>query len=86
MNARHPDAADGSRGLGTMLRTLARIQLRSALVWVIVLGASMIGTAASIAALYDTPPRSTATRQRSPPATPCSRSTARWRASTLSAA
>ncbi|MEP6642492.1 MAG: hypothetical protein ABJB93_11375 [Gaiellales bacterium] len=55
MNARHPGAAEGSQGLGTMLRILARIQLRSALVWVLVLGASMIGTAASIAALYDTP-------------------------------
>lgn len=55
MNARHPDAADGSQGLGTMLRILVRIQLRSALVWVLVLGASMIGTAASVAALYDTP-------------------------------
>lgn len=54
MNARHPGAADGSQGLGTMLRILARIQLRSALVWALALGASMIGAAASIAALYDT--------------------------------
>ncbi|MDN5789480.1 MAG: hypothetical protein L0H25_01245 [Micrococcales bacterium] len=38
-----------------MLRIVARIQRRSALVWVAVLGASLIGTAASIAALYDTP-------------------------------
>ena len=55
MKARRSDVVDGPEGLATMLRILARIQLRSALVWVLVLGACMIGTAASIAALYDTP-------------------------------
>ncbi|MGV8979067.1 MAG: ABC transporter permease [Cellulomonas sp.] len=55
MNGRHPATVGGSHGLATMLRILARIQLRGAVVWVLVLGASMIGTAASVAALYDTP-------------------------------
>ncbi len=54
MNGRHPDAKLGPHALGTMLAILARILARSALVWVLVLGASMTGTAASIAALYDT--------------------------------
>lgn len=47
--------ADRSHGLGTLLRIVMHIQRRAALVWVLVLGASMIGTAASIASLYDTP-------------------------------
>lgn len=42
-------------GLRIMLGIDGLIQRRSALVWVLALGASMIGTAASIAALYDTP-------------------------------
>ncbi len=55
MSARRPAGADGRQGLGTMLGITARIQRRSALVWVLVLSGSMIGTAASIASLYDTP-------------------------------
>lgn len=55
MNAGKLAANEATQGLGTMLSILARIQLRSALVWALALGASMIGTAASIAALYDTP-------------------------------
>lgn len=42
-------------GLAPMLRIVARTQRRAAVVWVLVLGVSMIGTAAGIAALYDTP-------------------------------
>ncbi len=41
--------------LGTTLGIVARIHRRTALVWVLVLGASMVGTATSIAGLYDTP-------------------------------
>ncbi len=55
MSARHLAAWSWPYGLGTMLGIVGRIQRRSALVWVLVLGASMIGTAASIASLYDTP-------------------------------
>lgn len=55
MSARPLTASDRPQGLRTMLRIVARIQRRSAMTWVLVLGASMIGTAASIAALYDTP-------------------------------
>ncbi len=55
MSGRHPTASDRPDGLMTMLRVTGRIQLRSALIWVLVLGGSMIGTAASVAALYDTP-------------------------------
>ncbi len=50
-----PLAAQNRRhGVGTMVRITGRIQRRSALIWVFVLSASLIGTAASIAALYDT--------------------------------
>jgi len=55
MSARRLPASDRLFGLRTMLRIVGRIQRRGALTWVLVLGASMIGTAASIAALYDTP-------------------------------
>lgn len=55
MSPRRPGAADRPNGLGIMLRIVGRIQRRSALMWVLVLGATMFGTAASIAALYDTP-------------------------------
>ncbi|MEO9222225.1 MAG: hypothetical protein ABI251_10720, partial [Mycobacteriaceae bacterium] len=55
MSADHPAVDDRSRGLGTMLRIVARIQWRSALIWALALGASMVGTAASVASLYDTP-------------------------------
>ncbi|MEP6981768.1 MAG: hypothetical protein ABJA16_13465, partial [Nakamurella sp.] len=55
MSAEQPVADVRPRGLATMLVILARIQRRSALAWVLVLGASMVGTAAGIAGLYDTP-------------------------------
>jgi len=55
MIPRPPVASERPNGLAVMLRTTWRIQRRSALVWVLVLGATMIGTAASVAALYDTP-------------------------------
>lgn len=55
MSTRPLVASDRPQGLRTMLRIVARIQRRAAATWVLVLGASMIGTAASIAALYDTP-------------------------------
>ena len=55
MSVRHLTASERSNGLFIMLRTTGRIQRRSALVWALVLGASLIGTAASVAALYDTP-------------------------------
>ncbi|MEO6997046.1 MAG: hypothetical protein ABI112_03095, partial [Terracoccus sp.] len=42
-------------GVLTMLRIIGRVQRRSALVWVLVLAASMVGTAAGIAGLYNTP-------------------------------
>lgn len=42
-------------GLATMLRIVGRTQRRRALVWVGVLAVSMVGTAAGIAGLYDTP-------------------------------
>ncbi len=55
MNARRLAASERRHGLGIMLGIVGRIQRRSALMWVLVLGASMIGAAASVAALYDTP-------------------------------
>ncbi len=55
MSDRPLPAPDRPHGLRTMVRIVALIQRRRALMWVLVLGASMIGTAASIAALYDTP-------------------------------
>ncbi len=55
MNARPLAAPDRRDGLGIMVGIVGRIQRRSALVWVLVLSASMIGAAASVAALYDTP-------------------------------
>ncbi len=42
-------------GLSTMLRIQWRTHRRGTVLWVLVLAASMIGTAASIASLYDTP-------------------------------
>jgi len=48
-------APDHTGGLATMLSITARIQRRNALLWVLVLGASMVGTAAGVASLYDTP-------------------------------
>ena len=55
MNAHHPAALEPPHGLTAMLRTTGRIQRRSASIWALVLGASLTGTAASIAGLYDTP-------------------------------
>lgn len=55
MNSRHRGTPDRPNGLSIMLRIVGRIQRRSALMWTLVLGATMIGTASSIAALYDTP-------------------------------
>ncbi|WP_111720645.1 ABC transporter permease [Homoserinimonas sp. OAct 916] len=54
MSALHLAPDDRPRSLETMLRIVARIQRRSALTWVLVLGASLVGTAAGVAALYDT--------------------------------
>lgn len=42
-------------GLALILRVLGRTQRRAALIWVVGLTASMIGTAAAVAGLYDTP-------------------------------
>ncbi len=55
MKLRHLGASDHPSGLGIMLRIVWRIQLRSALLWVVVLGVSMIGTAAGVASLYNSP-------------------------------
>lgn len=55
MNAPGLAGEDRPHGLGIMLRITGRMERRSALVWAVVLGASMIGTASSIAALYNTP-------------------------------
>ena len=41
--------------LGTMVGIVWRTHRRGILVWVIVLAASMMGTAAAVAGLYDTP-------------------------------
>jgi ABC-2 type transport system permease protein len=54
MSARY-GAARRPGGLGTMVRIVWRTGRRSVLVWVLALAASMIGTAAAIAGLYDTP-------------------------------
>ena len=48
-------AAPRRRGLGTMVAIVWRTHRRGILVWVIALAASMIGTAAAVAGLYDTP-------------------------------
>ncbi|WP_030438302.1 ABC transporter permease [Actinoplanes subtropicus] len=51
-----PDHAAGHRhDLGIMAAIIWRTHRRGILVWVIALAASMIGTAASVAGLYDTP-------------------------------
>ena len=55
MNTGTLGASDHTSGLGIMLRIVGRIQRRSALLWVLVLGASMVGTAAGVASLYDSP-------------------------------
>ena len=55
MSVRHLTAPGRTNGLGVMLRITASIQRRAALIWTLVLGASLIGTAVSVAGLYDTP-------------------------------
>ncbi len=55
MNVRQLTSSDRPDGLFIMLRIVGRLQRRSALIWVLVLGASLVGTAVSVAALYDTP-------------------------------
>ena len=53
--SRHATTSPRPNGLVVMLRTTGRIQRRSAAIWVLALGATLIGTATSVAALYDTP-------------------------------
>ena len=53
--AEHLPAGDRPHGLATMLRIATRIQRRNALTWILVLGAIMVGTAAGVTSLYDTP-------------------------------
>ncbi len=55
MSPRQRTVGHRPSGLRNTLRIVGRIQRRSTLVWTVVLGASMAGTAGSIAALYDTP-------------------------------
>lgn len=54
MSSVHATVRAHRTGLGTVLAVSARIQRRTVLVWVGALSAAMIGTAASVAALYDT--------------------------------
>ena len=51
---RHGTSTDG-HGLAIMLRIIGRVERRSALMWILLLGGTMAGTAAGVAALYDTP-------------------------------
>jgi ABC-2 type transport system permease protein len=55
MSVSHLTASGRIMGPGAMLTITARIQRRAALIWALVLGASLIGTAVSVAGLYDTP-------------------------------
>lgn len=55
MSAQYREASRRWRELGTMVGIVWRTHRRGILVWVIALAASMIGTAAAIAGLYDTP-------------------------------
>ena len=55
MSADHPVAGLRRRGPGAMIGIVWRTQRRSILVWVVSLGASLIGTAAAVAGVYDTP-------------------------------
>ncbi|UQU66871.1 hypothetical protein COUCH_11625 [Couchioplanes caeruleus] len=48
-------AASSPHELGTMVRIVWRTRRRGILVWIIALAASMTGTAAAVAGLYDTP-------------------------------
>ena len=55
MSAQYRAANPRRRNLGTMVGIVWRTHRRGILVWVIALAASMIGTAAAVAGLYDTP-------------------------------
>ncbi len=55
MSAHHRAASPRRRNMGTMSRIIWRTHRRGMLVWVITLAASMIGTAAAVAGLYNTP-------------------------------
>jgi ABC-2 type transport system permease protein len=55
MSAGHREAGPRRNGLGTMVGIVWRTHRRGILVWVTALAASMIGTAAAVAHLYDTP-------------------------------
>jgi ABC-2 type transport system permease protein len=55
MSARHLPARSRRSGLGTMVGIVWGTRRRSILVWVLALTAGMIGTAAGVADLYDTP-------------------------------
>src|SRR3954451_12170257 len=55
MSGRNQQAGLHRRELGTMIGIVWRTRRRTIVVWVIALAASMIGTAAGVAGLYDTP-------------------------------
>ncbi|MGE5285881.1 MAG: ABC transporter permease [Micromonosporaceae bacterium] len=55
MSAQYRTANPRQRNLGTMIGIVWRTHRRGMLVWVIALAASMIGTAAAVAGLYNTP-------------------------------
>src|SRR5689334_18265108 len=55
MSAQYRAASPGRRDLGTMTGILWRTHRRGILLWMIALAACMIGTAAAVAGLYDTP-------------------------------
>ena len=55
MSAQAGAAGPRRRELGTMVGIVWRTHRRGILVWVVALAASMIGTAAAVAGLYDTP-------------------------------
>ena len=55
MSAQYRAAGPRRRNLGTMAGIVWRTQRRGMLVWVIALAATMIGTAAAVAGLYNTP-------------------------------
>ena len=55
MSARYRAAGPRRGNLGTTVRIVWRTHRRGILIWVIALAASMIGTAAAVAGLYNTP-------------------------------
>src|SRR5690348_14015733 len=55
MSAQYRAASPGRPNLGTMAGIVWRTRRRALLVWVLALAAAMIGTAAAVAGLYDTP-------------------------------